>query len=97
MLSDSLKYAPRFIEAGSDILSFHAEVLDRSSFAELRTLLGKDVKMGVAIKSETSLPQWAQESLDKLDVLLVMTVDQGFCGQELDVTLVYTLGDSYVL
>jgi len=50
MLSDPLKYAPRFIEAGSDILSFHAEVLDRSSFAELRTLLGKDVKMGLAIK-----------------------------------------------
>src|SRR2546425_4801759 len=93
MLSDPLKYAPRFIEAGSDILSFHAEVLDRSSFAELRTLLGKDVKMGLAIKPKTPLPQWAQESLDKLDVLLVMTVNPGFSGQELDVTVLPKLGE----
>ncbi|TLY05031.1 MAG: ribulose-phosphate 3-epimerase, partial [Thaumarchaeota archaeon] len=82
-----------FIEAGSDILSFHAEVLDRSSFAELRTLLGKDVKMGLAIKPKTPLPQWAQESLDKLDVLLVMTVNPGFSGQELDVTVLPKLGE----
>ena len=93
MLSDPLKYATRFIEAGSDILSFHAEVLDRSSFAELRTLLGKDVKMGLAIKPKTPLPQWAQESLDKLDVLLVMTVNPGFSGQELDVTVLPKLGE----
>ena len=93
MLSDPLKYAPRFIEAGSDILSFHAEVLDRSSFAELRTLLGKDVKMGLAIKPKTPLPQWAQESLNKLDVLLVMTVNPGFSGQELDVTVLPKLGE----
>src|SRR2546428_6580941 len=94
MLSDPLKYAPRFIEAGSDILSFHAEVLDQSSFAELRTLLSKDgVKMGLAIKPKTPLPRWAQENLDKLDVLLVMTVNPGFSGQALDATVLPKLGE----
>jgi ribulose-phosphate 3-epimerase len=94
MLSDPLKYAPRFIEAGSDILSFHAEVLDQSSFAELRTLLSKDgVKMGLAIKPKTPLPRWAQENLDKLDVLLVMTVNPGFSGQALDLSVLPKLGE----
>src|SRR2546428_12571133 len=93
MLSDPLKSAPRFIEAGSDILSCHAESLDRSRFAALRSLLGKDVKLGLAIKPKTPLPQWAQESLDKLDVLLVMTVNPGFSGQELDVTVLPKLGE----
>ena len=94
MLSDPLKYAPSFIEAGSDILSFHAEVLDQSSFEELRTLLSRDgVKMGLAVKPKTPLPRWAEESLDKLDVLLVMTVNPGFSGQELDVTVLPKLGE----
>ncbi len=98
MLSDPLKYAPKFIEAGSDILSFHAEVLDESSFAELRSLLRKEgVKMGLAIKPKTPLPQWARESLDKFDVLLVMTVNPGFSGQELDPTVLPKLGDLYSL
>src|SRR5437899_2541377 len=87
MLSDPLKYAPSFIEAGSDILSFHAEVLDRSSFEELRTLLSTGgVKMGLAIKPKTPLPRWAQERLDKIDILLVMTVNPRFSGQQLDAT-----------
>ena len=94
MLSDPLKYAPSFIEAGSDILSFHAEVLDQSSFEELRTLLSRDgVKMGLAVKPKTPLPRWAEESLDKLDVLLVMTVNPGFSGQALDVTVLPKLGE----
>jgi ribulose-phosphate 3-epimerase len=94
MLSDPLQYAPRFIEAGSDIISVHAEVLDRSSFEELRALLSRDgVKMGLAIKPKTPLPRWAQDSLDKLDVLLVMTVNPGFSGQELDTTVLPKLGE----
>ena len=94
MLSDPLKYAPRFIEAGSDILSFHAEVLDQSIFEELHTLLSRDgVKMGLAIKPKTPLPRWAEESLDKLDVLLVMTVNPGFSGQALDATVLPKLGE----
>jgi len=94
MLSDPLKYAPSFIEAGSDILSFHAEVLDRSSFEELRTLLSTGgVKMGLAIKPKTPLPRWAQERLDKIDILLVMTVNPGFSGQELDATVLPKLSE----
>ncbi len=85
MLSEPLKYAQKFIEAGSDILSFHVEVLDQPTFTELRRLLKKEgVRMGLALKPETPLPQWARRSLDEIEALLVMTVNPGFSGQPLD-------------
>ena len=49
--------------------------------------------MGLAVKPKTPLPRWAEESLDKLDVLLVMTVNPGFSGQALDVTVLPKLGE----
>ena len=94
MISDPLKYAKKFIEAGSNIISFHVEVLDTHGFMELRSLLRKEgVRMGLALKPGTSLPRWARENLDKLDVLLVMTVNPGFSGQALDTAVLPKLGE----
>jgi ribulose-phosphate 3-epimerase len=85
MIDQPLQYAEKFIEAGSDLLTFHAEVLTAKSFDELYSLAkrrGKEV--GLAIKPATNLPRWAAERLDKLSALVVMTVNPGFSGQAMD-------------
>jgi ribulose-phosphate 3-epimerase len=85
MISDPLRYANAFMEAGADILTFHAEVLDGEKFDRLYSLLhSKGKVMGLALKPETHLPDWAKGKLDRLGIIVVMTVNPGFSGQTLD-------------
>lgn len=69
-----------FAKAGSDIITVHAEVgphLDRS--LQLIRSLGK--KAGVSLTPQT--PETAIEYvLDRLDLILVMSVNPGFGGQQ---------------
>jgi ribulose-phosphate 3-epimerase len=68
-----------FAEAGSDIITVHAEAgphLDRS--LQLVKSLGK--KAGVSLNPSTPADV-LQHVLDKLDLILVMTVNPGFGGQ----------------
>jgi len=79
MISPCDPYLDAFAEAGADHITIHAEAtthLDRSLHA-IR-LLGK--KAGVALNPAT--PESAIEYvLDRLDLILVMTVNPGFGGQ----------------
>ena len=72
-------YLEAFAKAGSDIITVHAEAgphLDRS--LQLIRSLGK--KAGVSITPST--PETAIDYvLDKIDLVLVMTVNPGFGGQ----------------
>ncbi len=72
-------YIPAFIEAGSDIVTIHAEAtkhLDRS-LALIRSL---GAKAGVSLNPAT--PESVLDYvLDKLDLILVMSVNPGFGGQ----------------
>lgn len=80
-------YAPKFLDAGSDLLTFHAEVLDAEKFDSLYGLVRRDGKeVGLAIKPATELPSWAVERLDKLSTIVVMTVNPGFSGQPMDMS-----------
>jgi ribulose-phosphate 3-epimerase len=79
MISNPLAYAERFADAGSDLIVFHveadddpAEVIDRIERAGKRP--------GIALNPETeaaSVEPW----LDRVDLLLVMTVHPGWGGQ----------------
>lgn len=87
MIDQPRLFVEKFLNAGSDILTFHAEVLDGNAFDELHGAVarkGKDV--GLAIKPSTELPDWAVARLDKLSVLTVMTVNPGFSGQAMDMS-----------
>jgi ribulose-phosphate 3-epimerase len=68
-----------FAKAGSDIITVHAEAgphLDRS----LQLIRGYGKKAGVSITPQT--PETALEYvLDRLDLILVMSVNPGFGGQ----------------
>jgi ribulose-phosphate 3-epimerase len=93
MIDQPQLYAEKFLDAGSDLLSFHAEVLNGRMFDELWDTVhrkGKDV--GLAIKPSTELPKWAAERLDKISALVVMTVNPGFSGQPMDMSVLPKLG-----
>jgi len=88
MIDRPLQYAERFLDAGSDLLSFHAEVLNGPTFDELsRAVKAKGKEIGLAIKPETELPVWASERLGEISTLVVMTVNPGFSGQKMDMSV----------
>ncbi|HJZ32090.1 MAG TPA: ribulose-phosphate 3-epimerase [Hyphomicrobiaceae bacterium] len=79
MIAPADPFIAAFAEAGSDVITVHAEAgphLDRS--LELIRSLGK--KAGVSLTPQT--PETAiAYVLDRLDLILVMTVNPGFGGQ----------------
>ncbi|MBI3859892.1 MAG: ribulose-phosphate 3-epimerase [Thaumarchaeota archaeon] len=88
MIEEPSKYAEKFLDAGSDLLTFHAEVLDGRKFEELHALaLRKGKEIGLAVKPFTELPGWAVERISDLGALVVMTVNPGFSGQSMDMSV----------
>ncbi len=79
MISEPLKYAEDFAKAGADIICFHAESDDDIKKTVDKILsLGK--KAAVAVKPNTEIDV-VIPYLDKLSMVLVMTVEPGFGGQ----------------
>ena len=79
MIAPADPFLEAFAEAGSDIITVHAEAgphLDRS--LQLIRALGK--KAGVSLTPQTPESAIAYV-LDRLDLILVMTVNPGFGGQ----------------
>jgi ribulose-phosphate 3-epimerase len=88
MIERPESFVSKFLDAGSDLLTFHVEVLNGQRFDELhRTVSSRGKEVGLAIKPQTELPKWAEERLDKLSALVVMTVSPGFSGQKMDMTV----------
>jgi ribulose-phosphate 3-epimerase len=79
MIAPADPYLAAFADAGSDIITVHAEAgphLDRS----LQTIKNLGKKAGVSLNPAT--PESAIEYvLDRLDLILLMTVNPGFGGQ----------------
>jgi ribulose-phosphate 3-epimerase len=83
MISEPLRYLDRFIEAGCDIISVHAEVCTEQTFHQIiKKLNGNGVKGGIAINPDTEVPNWIIDNLDSLYLLNVMSVQPGFSGQK---------------
>ncbi len=79
MIAPADPYIEAFAKAGSDIITVHAEAgphLDRS--LQFIRSLGK--KAGVSLNPSTS-ESAIEHVLDRLDLVLVMTVNPGFGGQ----------------
>ena len=75
MVSDPEKYAPIFVDAGADMVTFHVEALDNDLNRIsnlLKVLHEKGVKAGVVIKPKTDVAFIEP---------MVMTVEPGFGGQ----------------
>lgn len=83
MIENPEKYIKPFAEAGSDILTFHYETCkDYKHVEEVINLIKSfNIKVGLSIKPKTEAKEIFQY-LNKIDLLLVMTVEPGFGGQE---------------
>jgi ribulose-phosphate 3-epimerase len=79
MIAPADPYLAAFADAGSDIITVHAEAgphLDRS----LQTIKNLGKKAGVSLNPATS-ESTIEYVLDRLDLILLMTVNPGFGGQ----------------
>ena len=83
MIENPEKYIEPFAKAGSDILTFHYEACKDSEHVEkvIDLIKSFNVKVGLSIKPKTEVKEIFQ-FLNKIDLLLVMTVEPGFGGQE---------------
>ncbi len=83
MINEPVKHVRDYVEAGSDIITVHAEVCDESSFGEINDYLKQNgVGVGLAINPDTELPEWSHKFIPKLDQLIVMSVIPGKSGQK---------------
>jgi ribulose-phosphate 3-epimerase len=84
MIDEPLRYAPAFIKAGVDAITFHVEVAEigigaAKTAAKLREIGCKHV--GVTLNPATPV-ELVFPALDEVDHMLVMSVVPGFSGQK---------------
>ena len=80
MISDPLKYAQAFVDAGSDRITFHIEAVADPK-AMIKALKEMGVKVGVSIKPMTCTATLS-DIIGDVDQVLVMSVEPGFGGQK---------------
>ena len=80
MISPVHKYIKAYADAGADIITIHPEATDdiNSSISLIKEL---DKKAGVSLNPETKVDTII-EHLDKIDLVLIMSVNPGFGGQK---------------
>ena len=79
MISDPLRYIDDFADAGADIITFHVEC-DADIDATIDKIKSRGIQAGLVIKPNTPA-EAVFPYLDKLSLVLVMTVEPGFGGQ----------------
>ncbi len=80
MISVPDRYIDAFVSAGADILSVHPETLEHLH-RTLQHIRSRGAKAAVALNPATPL-DILEYVLDDLDMVLLMTVNPGFGGQE---------------
>ena len=80
MITAPEKYVERFVEAGADYVTFHYEATENIDLC-IDLIRKAGAKVGISIKPGTE-PEVLDKWLDKLDLILVMSVEPGFGGQK---------------
>ena len=82
MIGKPARYVEKFCAAGADLISVHLEADGPPGIADaLRAMESNGVKKAVALRPITS-PRAILPYLEQLDMVLVMTVEPGFGGQD---------------
>lgn len=79
MISEPLKYIDDFADAGADIITFHTEC-DSDTEKTIDKILASGCKAALAVKPNTPVEE-VYPYLDRLSMVLIMTVEPGFGGQ----------------
>ena len=80
MIEDPDRYIDAFADAGSNILTVHAEAVVHLH-RTVHYIKGKGIRAGVSLNPSTPL-SCIEEILPDIDLLLIMTVNPGFGGQK---------------
>jgi len=81
MIEHADHYVPRFVKAGANFITVHAEPEAKHHVAKtLQQIRDGGCRAGLTLNPETSF-DLVEPFLDKIDLLLVMTVHPGFGGQ----------------
>ncbi|KQV76676.1 ribulose phosphate epimerase [Aeromicrobium sp. Root344] len=86
MIEDPDRWAPAYVEAGAQSVTFHVEAA-KAPVRLAREIRAKGARASMALKPATPIEPY-EDLLPELDMVLVMTVEPGFGGQKfLDICL----------
>lgn len=80
MITHPGKYIDAFASAGADIITFHAEV-EEDLHANIDRIKSLGLNCGLSVKPQTNI-EVLYPYLDKIDMVLIMSVEPGFGGQK---------------
>ena len=83
MIENPQKYIDAFAKAGSDLITFHLEACENEKKVKevINLIKSFEKKVGISIKPKTEAKE-ILPYLNDIDLVLVMTVEPGFGGQE---------------
>ena len=82
MIAEPERRVRPYAEAGSDVITVHAEACGAPEFGEIADYLRSNgVGAGIAVNPQTAIPEWLDEFVPRLDQFIVMSVVPGRSGQ----------------
>ena len=80
MISPVNNFIKDFAEAGADIITFHPEATDNID-ESIKLIKKYNKKVGISLKPNSEI-NLIEKYLDKIDLVLIMSVNPGFGGQK---------------
>lgn len=80
MIEEPERYAVEFVKCGADMVTFHIEAT-KDVDKVIQCIRDAGAKVGISIKPGTPV-EVLEPYIDKVDMVLVMTVEPGFGGQK---------------
>ncbi len=81
MIKNPIDYVEDFAKAGADYITIHAEACENNLEETIDLIKKLGVKVGVSVKPKTSIDV-IKNIINKIDLVLIMTVEPGFGGQK---------------
>ena len=81
MIAEPQKYIRAFSQAGADYITIHIEACEGRAREVISQIKASGRKAGISLNPSTPLSA-IKKLLKEVDLVLVMTVEPGFCGQK---------------
>ena len=89
MIENVNEFFEKFIDAGAEILTFHIEA-EKNPKELIKKIKKLNAKVGIALKPNTKVDKIV-DFLEFVDLVLIMTVEPGFSGQEFLKSQIYKI------
>lgn len=81
MIENPQKFIESFAKASCDLINFHYEATKDKTLDVINQIKSFNKKVGISIKPNTDV-KLIEKYFDKVDMVLIMTVEPGFSGQK---------------